>query len=114
MNLKISYRHLDSSEAVSGKIKEKMNHLNKFFNGKMDVHWVCSVDGHDQHKSEVQVHIDGREFHANAVDSNLYKTLDIVVEKLEKQMRKHSEKIKNKIHRGPTKDTVNFEAQGDY
>ncbi len=113
MNIKISYRHLDSSDSVTAKINEKLSHLKKFYNGKSDIHWVCSVDGHEQHKSEVQIHVDGRSFHASAVNKNLYKTLDFVVEKLEKQMRKESEKQKNKIHRGTNKETMNYEVQGD-
>lgn len=97
MEVKISYRHLDSSPSVNAKIEEKMQHLKKFFHGKLDAHWVCSVDGHDQHTSEVQVNVDGDQFHAHAVDENLYNTLDIAIQKLESQMRKKSEK--NKHHR---------------
>ena len=98
MNLKISYKHLDSSDAINAKINEKMTHLEKFFTGNVEAHWVCSVDGHDQHTSEVQVNVNGHKFHAHATDSNLYHTLDVAVEKLESQLRKDKEKRKDHRH----------------
>lgn len=111
MNLKISYRHLDSTESINSRIEEKLNHLKKYFKGKLDIHWVCSVDGHDQHKSEVQVSVDGHRFHSHATDKNLYNTLDVAVDKLESQMRKQNEKIKNKLHRATGK--INFAQEGE-
>jgi putative sigma-54 modulation protein len=91
------------------KIEEKLNHLKKYFSGKLDIHWVCSVDGHDQHKSEVQVNVAGTRFHAHAIDKNLYSTLDVAVGKLESQMRKKNDKLKNKIHRGSLKSQDTYE-----
>ena len=88
MQLVISYRHLESTPSIQEKIEEKMGHLDKFLNGNGHTHWVCSVDGHDQHTSEVQVKVDGGEFHAHATDKNLYHTFDMVISKLESQMRK--------------------------
>lgn len=99
MELNISYRHLDPSDALSAKIEEKVAHLKKYFHGKLKVDWVCSVDGHQQHKSEVNVHFGSKIFHANAVDKNLYVSLDIVLQKLEKQIQKKNGKIKNRMHK---------------
>lgn len=98
MELNISYRHLEPSEAVSAKISEKVAHLNKYFHGKLKVDWVCSVDGHHQHRSEVNVHYGSNNFHAHAVDKNLYHSLDLVLHKLERQIQKKNEKLKDKIH----------------
>jgi putative sigma-54 modulation protein len=99
MEINISYRHLDSSPAVDAKIREKLEHLKKYFHGKMNVNWVCSVDGHQQHKSEVNINVGQNNFHANAVDKNLYNTLDMALNKIESQVRKKNEKVKDKIHR---------------
>ena len=95
MELNISYRHLDSSDAIKQKISEKADHLKKYFHGKLKVDWVCSVDGHQQHKSEVNVHFGAKNFHAHAVDKNLYHSFDMVLSKLEKQIRKVEDKTKN-------------------
>lgn len=96
MELNISYRHLEPSDAVSAKINEKVGHLKKYFQGRLKVDWVCSVDGHQQHRSEVNVHYGSHNFHAHAVDKNLYHSLDLVLSKLEKQIKKKNEKLKEK------------------
>lgn len=98
MDIKISYRHLESSPAVEEKIRNKVEKLKKFFHGKMTVEWICAVDSHD-HSSEVTVSGDHFSVHASAKDTNLYKTLDEAMSKLEKQLAKKSEQVKDKIHR---------------
>jgi len=98
MKLKISYHHLESTPSIDSKVKEKAEHLKKYFDGKIDVTWVCSVE-RDRHKSEVNVHAGNFHFHADAEDDNLYKTFDEVLHKIEKQVSKKSDKLKDKIHR---------------
>ena len=87
MNLNISYRHMDSSPAVNDKIKQKVQHLEKFLDSSCKVDWVCTLDN-DIQRSEVNVKSGHDLFHAKAESRNLYKTLDIIIEKLENQMRK--------------------------
>ena len=87
MKVNISYLHLESTPSIDEKVRVKAEHLKKFFDGNVEVNWVCSIEK-DRHKSEVNVHASHFHFHAEAEDDNLYKTLDEVVHKLEKQMRK--------------------------
>ena len=101
MNLKISYHHLESTPSIDSKVTEKAGHLKKYFDGKIDVNWVCSVE-RDRHKSEVNVHAGKFHFHAEAEDDNLYKTLDDVLQKIERQVSKKSDIVKDKIHRQRT------------
>ncbi len=98
MNVKISYKNLESSPSIEEKINDKLNHLKIYFSNKMDVNWVCSVDGHQQHKSEVNIHVGHHNFHAHAVDRDLYKSFDHVISKIESQIRKESDKNKDKPH----------------
>ncbi|MBK24765.1 MAG: ribosomal subunit interface protein [Halobacteriovorax sp.] len=98
MKLNISYHHLESTPSIDEKVREKADHLKKYFDGNVDVNWVCSVDG-KRHKSEVNVHAGHFNFHAEAEDDNLYKTLDEVLHKMERQLRKKNEQVKDKIHR---------------
>jgi putative sigma-54 modulation protein len=97
MNLTISYRHLESTPSLNQKIEEKASHLNKYFDGQLNVDWVCAVEGQVQ-KSEVSVQSGHDHFHAAAEGQNLYKTLDQVLHKLESQIRKKNNKSKKKLH----------------
>jgi putative sigma-54 modulation protein len=113
MKINISYHHLESTPSIDQKVREKANHLNKYFDGSVDVNWVCSVE-RDRHKSEVNVHAGKFHFHAEAEDDNLYKTLDDVLQKIERQVSKQNDKVKDKIHRqGPDVDSLLVEKDED-
>lgn len=98
MNLNIVYRHFDSTPSIETKIKEKASHLTKYFNGNVEVNWVCSLEK-NFHKSDVNVHAGHNVFHASAQDDDLYKTFDEVLPKLERQLREKNKKIKDHIHK---------------
>lgn len=97
MNLDITYRHLESTPAIDQRIREKAEHLKKYFQGNADVHWTCSIEG-ERHISDVNVHVGKMFFHARAEDQNLYKTFDEVLSKIERQLRDQKDKAKNRIH----------------
>ena len=98
MKLNISYHHLESTPSIEEKIREKAEHLKKYFDGHVEVNWVCSIEK-DRHKSDVNVHAGNFNFHATAEDDNLYKTFDEALHKLDKQLKKKNEQVKDKIHR---------------
>jgi len=97
MELRISFRHMEASPSIESKIADKVQHLKKYFRGKMKIDWVCSVEPH-QHICEVNIKVDHLNFHAHASDRDLYHCLDLVIEKLEKQLRRKNDKLNDKIH----------------
>ncbi|MCK5072514.1 MAG: ribosome-associated translation inhibitor RaiA [Bacteriovoracaceae bacterium] len=98
MELNISYRHLESSPSIEDKIHQKAFKLKKFFQGKMNVDWICSVEN-TIHSSEVTVTGDHFSYHATAESDDLYKTFDEVIPKLEKQLVRKKEQTRNTIHK---------------
>ncbi|MCK5882191.1 MAG: ribosome-associated translation inhibitor RaiA [Bacteriovoracaceae bacterium] len=97
MEVKISYRQLESQPQIEERISSKASKLKKFFNGKMHVNWTCSKDG-DMHHSDATVRGDHFEVHATCSDSNLFKSVDEVADRLEKQIQRKNEQIKEKLH----------------
>ena len=111
MKLNISYKHLEPLPSIQERIEQKVEHLKKYFHGSMNVNWVCSIDNGMQ-KSEVHIHAAHNDFYAHAESRNLYKTFDTVIEKLEAQLQKRDNQIKNKIHQKRMAPVV--ESEGDY
>lgn len=99
MNVKISFKHLDHTEALDEMIQKKSQKLEKYFEGHFDVHWVCWCDEKQSHWAEVKVHGHSLDFYAKASSDLLYKTLDLVIEKVDKQMSKQKTKLRNKVHK---------------
>ncbi len=98
MELRIAYRHLESTPSLEEKIRTKTLKLKKFFRGKISVDWVCSVEK-DAHHSEVTVSGDHFKYHASSAGENLYKTIDGALQKLARQLEKKKDQVTEKIHK---------------
>jgi putative sigma-54 modulation protein len=45
------------------------------------------------HKAEATVHVSGSDIHADAVDNNMYRAIDALADKLDRNVLKHKEKV---------------------
>ncbi|HXH32475.1 MAG TPA: ribosome-associated translation inhibitor RaiA [Bacteriovoracaceae bacterium] len=97
MKLKISYKHMKHSSAIDERIQEKSEKFKKFYDGDISMQWVCWVH-ENEHWSMVKVHGPKFDFSAKACADNMYKSLDMTMEKMERQLDKQKEQGKNKIH----------------
>ncbi len=102
MKLKISFKHLKHTPALDERIKEKSEKLDKYFEGNTNVSWVCWVSG-DEHWAEIKVHGPKFDFFAKACSENMYKSLDLCIEKMERQFDRQKDLYKNKIHNSAKK-----------
>jgi putative sigma-54 modulation protein len=97
MELRIAYKQMDSTPSIEERIREKATKLKRFFHGKISIDWICSVEK-DAHHSDVTVSGDHFRYHASSVDDTLYKTIDDVMQKLQRQLEKKNNRVKEKIH----------------
>lgn len=99
MKLTITFLHLEHTDALDERIREKSQKLKKYFQGGPHLKWTCYVKN-GRHYAEITVHGGKKNnYHATAHSESLYKTIDRVVDKVEKQLHKQKEKKKDKIHR---------------
>lgn len=97
MKITTSFLHLEHTPALDAKIFEASEKFEKFFHGQGTLKWSCYVKN-GQHFAEVYFHAPNFEFHAKASSDNMYHSIDLAVEKIEKQMFKMKQKF-NKMHR---------------
>ncbi len=97
MRLKILYKHIKHSDSVEEKIKKKVSKLSKYVWKDLSVKWTCS-SVNNENITEVDVYDGNYHFYSKASNDNLYKSFDLAMEKLDKQLLKSKEKIKNKMH----------------
>lgn len=98
MKVSISFKHLDHTPALDERIMEKSKRLEKYFEGKSDCKWICFVKS-GIHYAEISLRGPHYDYFAVGTSDSLYKSLDLALEKIERQICKRKEKIKNKIHR---------------
>ncbi len=95
MNLKISYKHLQSTAGIDDITRRKSEKLKKYFEGKLNLDWNFTVEKH-LHIAHCHLTGDHIEFFAEATTDNLYSAIDEVIRHLERQVRKNKEQVKNK------------------
>ncbi|EQC49080.1 ribosomal subunit interface protein [Bacteriovorax sp. BSW11_IV] len=98
MKVTIAFRHLEHTPALDARIEEKSERLAKFLGGRSNIHWSCYVK-QGIHYAEVEITGPNYNYHATGSSENLYKTIDIAINKIEKQLQKKKEKIKSRRQR---------------
>lgn len=92
MQLSISGRHIDVTDALKAYVRNKMSRLARHDDHITNVHVILSVNKLVQ-RAEATVHTNGAELFANADDSDLYAAIDALLDKLDRQVVKHKEKV---------------------
>ncbi len=85
MSMQITFRHMEHTPALDAMIREKAQKIEKWFGAGASIHWTCWVEG-VEHWSEVKVHAKNRDYFAKAGGADLYKSFDLVLQKLHNQM----------------------------
>jgi putative sigma-54 modulation protein len=92
MQLTITGHHIDVSPALRDYVDTKLTRLVRHFDNLTDIHCVLTVEKL-LHKAEATIKLSGGTIHADAVDQNMYAAIDDLVDKLDRQVKKHKEKI---------------------
>lgn len=97
MNLNVSGHHLDVTPAIRAYVSGKLERITRHFDHVIDAHVILSVDKLMQ-KAEVTLHVRGKDIHAECVDADLYAAIDLLVDKLDRQVIKYKDKTQAKPH----------------
>jgi putative sigma-54 modulation protein len=85
MNIAITFRHLDSSEAVKEYTQEKIGRLQKFLRSPLKANVTLSVEK-GQMTAEIQLNAGSEHYTATVSNDNMYAAIDKVCDKLEHQI----------------------------
>lgn len=99
MQVSLSGHHVDITDSIRNYVNEKVGKLDRHFDQALDIHIVLTVEKL-RHKAEATLHVSGGNLHADDVQEDMYAAIDGLVDKLDRQGKKHKEKIKNHRHRG--------------
>lgn len=98
MKISVTFTNLDHTPSLDEHIREKCLKLKRFWNDSGEVFWTCSINN-GEHRAEVKWLGPVGEYQAMAHGRDMYESIRSAVLKLEKQLAKEKDKIKNKIHR---------------
>ena len=92
MQLTVTGHHIDVSAALRDYVDTKLAKIERHFDNMTDVHCILTVEKL-AHKAEATIHLSGGTIHADAVEQNMYAAIDGLVDKLDRQVKKHKEKL---------------------
>jgi putative sigma-54 modulation protein len=91
MQLNVTGHHIDMTDSLQNYVKDKMERLERHFDNVTNVHVVLSVEKL-RHKAEATIHISGADVYADSEEEDMYAAIDTLVDKLDRQIKKHKEK----------------------
>ena len=99
MNISITFRHLEATDAIKAHVNDKMAKLQRFLKQPMTAKVTLSLDGHE-HVAEVRVSSGSEHHEAHETSTDMYASIDRVADKLERQICSTKGSHESKRRRG--------------
>ncbi|HTH95228.1 MAG TPA: ribosome-associated translation inhibitor RaiA [Rhodocyclaceae bacterium] len=97
MNLNITGHHVDVTPAIREYAQQKLDRVIRHFDHVTSVHMILTVEKAMQ-RAEVTMHVKGKDICADCSDADMYAAIDLVADKLDRQVVKHKEKVTDHNH----------------
>ncbi len=101
VKVSVTFRHTQPTDALKDYAQEKIHRLGKYFPRPLEAHVVLAVESKECQIAEVELHTHGTNIHGKEQTLDLYSAIDLVMDKIERQIKKRKEKIK--VNRRRTK-----------
>ena len=95
MRIKITGRNIELTEGLKAAVEDKLNKLEKYFTPDTEVNVTLSVEKERQ-KVEVTIPMKGSYIRSEQVSSDMYVSIDLVEEIIERQIRRYKKKLIDK------------------
>ncbi|MFT5260651.1 MAG: putative sigma-54 modulation protein [Cryomorphaceae bacterium] len=94
MQIAISGQHLEVTASLKQHVEEKLEKVIHHFDHLTQAQIVLHIEKED-HMAEANIHAKGTSIHATGLAENMYAAIDLMAQKLDRQVLKHKEKITN-------------------
>ncbi|RTZ67407.1 MAG: ribosome-associated translation inhibitor RaiA [Aquificaceae bacterium] len=98
MQLNITGRHIEVTAALHDYVQEKFSRISRHFDQVLNIEVILEVQKLE-HKAEATLHVSGNHIFADATSDDMYAAIDALTDKLDRQLLKHKEKIKDHRNR---------------
>ena len=102
MKFAIHGHHIEVTEALRRYVEEKLEKVRRHFDQVIEADVQLSVEKLHQ-KAEITLRVSGSALHAEAVDGDLYAAIDGLMDKLDRQILKHRDRLKKNYPHAPIK-----------
>jgi len=116
MNFTISGHHLELTPAIRAHVLAKLERIQRHFGQLMDVSVIVSMDNtaekERRQKAEITLRVKGKDLHAASSAPDLYAAIDVLIDKLDRQVIKYKSKVQNHQHEPVKRQADDIAAEG--
>lgn len=93
MQINITGHHVDVTPSLKDYVNEKFERIQRHFSQITNVEVILTVDKKYQQRAEASMHVPKAELHAVSESEDMYAAIDLLTDKLDRQVIKHKEKL---------------------
>ena len=105
MNLTISGHHLEVTPALRSYVTTKLDRIMRHFDQVVDVKVLLTVENQKEEqlrqRAECNIHVKGTDMFADSAHADLYAAVDDLVDKLDRQVVRHKDRVQDHRHEAP-------------
>ena len=98
MQFSVTFRHMEATEALKSYARERLERIKKYLPDPIAVHVVMGTERYN-HRVDVNLQLhNGLQIAGHEATENMYSSIDLVVAKIERQVRRYKDKLRH--HKG--------------
>ena len=102
MNLTISGHHVEVTPAIREYVQNKLERIKRHFDQVIDIAVILTVDNltekEKRQKAEINLRMSGKTVYVESLSQDLYAAIDTLIDKLDRQVMKHKDRVQNHNH----------------
>ena len=95
MNITVTGHHVEVTSSMRNYVEEKLRRLQRHSENLFDIQVILSVEKVRQ-KAEATIHVSGSRLYADATNPDMYASIDLLMDKLDRQLIRQKEKTKSR------------------
>lgn len=94
MQINLTGHHINITDSLKSYVESKLERLGRHFEHITNIHVILTVEK-DRQKAEATIHVNRGNLFADDEQQDMYAAIDGLVDKLDRQLKKHKEKLTN-------------------
>ncbi len=101
MNLTVTGHHVDVTQSMHDYVTGKMKRLQRHSTHMSDIHVILTVEEKTRQKAEATINVSGARLYADTTEPDMYAAIDLLTDKLDRQLIRHKEMNSKTLRRQP-------------
>jgi putative sigma-54 modulation protein len=93
MQVSVTFRQIEPSEAIRNYVTDRLKKFKRYLEGPLEAHVVLGLEKF-RHLADITINSNGRMIKGREENADMYAAIDLVMDKLDMQLRKHREKLR--------------------